>query len=408
MTKDLAVVAGGTPAKTTPYTRSLKFGNEELEQLKEALDQNTLFYAAGKKVSEFETLMAQMHKVPYAISTSSGTASIHTAAMALGISPGDEVIVTPITDMGSIIPILFQGAVPIFADVDPHTYCVTPASVEAVMTDKTRAVLAVHLWGNSCDLYGLKELCDSRGVYLIEDCAQAWGCTYDDKPIGTIGQIGCFSLNDFKHIGCGDGGVVIASDPDLARKARMSTDKSYSREPGANRNPTFLAANYRMNELQGAVSLAQLPKLDSIISRRRKWCEKLTEHLSGLKGIALPKPTEKCNPSWWFYMFRVIPEELGTDADGFAAALAAEGIPAGAHYIKDPVYSYPVLTEHTAFDHGPHPYDSYKYEMGLCPTAEDVLNTCILISINEGYTDQDLDETVNGFIKCVEYFNAKA
>ena len=405
MTDKVPAIAGGSPAKTVPYTRSTRFGDEELQQLKEALEQQTLFYSTGKKVFAFEAMMAEMHNVPYAISCTSGTAGIHAATMALGISPGDEVIVTPITDMGSLIPILFQGGVPVFADLDPHAYCVTPESVEAVMTDKTRAVIAVHLWGNACDMYRLKKLCKAKGVSLIEDCAQAWGCTYDGKPIGTIGDIGCFSVNDFKHISCGDGGMVITSDKTLANRIRMSTDKSYSREPGASRNPFFLAANYRMTELQGAVGVAQLPKLESIVSRRRSWCEALTKEIKDIKGINVPIPTDKCNPSWWFYMMRIDPAILGADADQFAEALGKEGICAGAHYLNDPVYNYPIFTEHTAFDHADHPFTARKYHMGLCPVAEEILDTCVLISINEGYTKQDLDETVDGINKCVRYFN---
>ncbi len=405
MAYDKPAIAGGNPAKTVPYTRSSRFGDEELQHLKEALDQQTLFYAAGKKVYGFEALMAEMHGVPHAVSCTSGTAGIHAATMALGISPGDEVIVTPITDMGSIIPILFQGGIPVFADVDPHNYCITPESVAAVITEKTRAVIAVHLWGNACDMYGLKALCDSKGIALIEDCAQAWGCTYDGKPIGTIGDIGCFSVNDFKHISCGDGGIVISSNSELATKARMSTDKSYSRVPGASRNPYFLAANYRMTELQGAVGIAQLPKLANIVSKRRAWCEALTDAISGFKGIDVPVPTDKCNPSWWFYMMRVDASKLGADVDEMAEALAKEGICAGAHYLNEPVYNYPIFTEHSAFDHADHPFNVREYHMGLCPVTEDVLNTCLLISVNEGYTQQDLEETIEGMSKCVRYFN---
>lgn len=406
--ENLPAIAGGTPIKTTPYGSAKRYGEEELNMLHKALDQGTLFYSQGKMVRNMEERIAGLIGSKYAVATSSGTASIHTAMMAAGISPGDEVIVTPITDMGSLVPILWQGAVPIFADVDPHSYCVTPESVEAVCTEKTRAVLAVHLWGNACDLYGLKELCDRRGIMLIEDCAQAWGCTYDGKPIGSIGRIGCFSLNEFKHIACGDGGVVTTDDENLARRLRLSTDKCYSREPGAKmRNPFFLAANYRMTELQGAVALAQLDKLESIVVRRRKWAEKLNEGIKDVKGISLPNPTDKCNPSWWFYMLRVEPEVLGVSADTFAEALRAEGLSAGAHYIAQCVYEYPIFVDHSAYERGDHPFKRVTYGKGMCSEAEAALETSVVLPVNENLTDQDLEDTVKAIERTAAWYRSK-
>lgn len=401
-------IAGGSAAKTTPFQKAKRYGAEELKELQEALEQGTLFYAHGNKVRELEEEFAASVGAKFAVATSSGTASIHAALCAAGISPGDEVIVPPITDMGSIAPVLFQGAVPVFADLDPRSYAMTPASVEAVMTERTRAVVAVHLWGNACDLYGLKALCDRRKIRLIEDCAQAFGCTYHEKSVGTFGHIGCFSYNEFKHISCGDGGVVVTDNEELAVRIRLSTDKGYDRRPGVTeRNPKFLAPNYRMTELQGAVARAQLQKLDDIVRRRRQWCGGLSERLAGIEGLLLPQPTEGCNPSWWFFMMRVVPDVLGTDADGFAEALRAEGLPVSAHYIGRCVYEYDVMSRHAAFERGEHPYKSHEYRKGDCPVAEEILETAVMLSINEGYTDQDLDETVEAIRKVASWFSQK-
>lgn len=409
MTSDTPAIAGGSPAKTTPYGTWKRYGEEELGQLREALEQGTLFYASGAKVRAMEERIAAMHGVPFAVATSSGTASVHAAMIAAGVSPGDEVITTPITDMGSLVPILFQGGVPVFADLAPRSYVITPESVEAAITERTRAVLAVHLWGNACDLSALHEICDRRGLVLIEDCAQAWGCTYGGKPIGTWGQIGCFSLNEFKHVSCGDGGAVITSDPELAKRLRLATDKCYDREPGAVvRNATFLANNYRMTELQGAVALAQLGKLDGIVDRRRKWCAGLSERLTGIEGITLPEPTPGCEPSWWFYMMRVQPSALGADADAFAEAIRAEGVPAGAHYIGRCVYEYPIFVDHSAFQHGSHPFSARTYGKGLCPEAEAILDTTVIIPINEAYTDTDLEETALAVNRVARWFTRSA
>lgn len=405
---DIPAIAGGTPVKQTPYGGGNRYGDEELAQVSEALRQQSLFFAQDGKVRALQNEMARRHGVKHAIATSSGTASIHAAMIAAGISPGDEVITAPITDMGSLVPILFQGGVPVFADIHPHSYVITPESVEARITDKTRAVLAIHLWGNACDLSVLSDICESLGIVLIEDCAQAWGCTYNGKPIGTVGQIGCFSLNEFKHISCGDGGLVITDDDELATRLRLAIDKCYSREAtAAIRRPRFLANNYRMTELQGAVALAQMAKLDDIVAKRRTWVEKLTAGLKDTVGICLPEETPGCEASWWFYLLRVEPENLGAGADIFAEALRAEGLIANPHYIGNPIYEYPIFADHSAFDHASHPYAAQNYCKGMCPVAEETLETCVMLPVSEFYTEQDVDETIHSVIRVAKWFVAK-
>src|SRR5688500_10636595 len=203
-TADTPAIAGGKPAKTKPYAKQPRYGEEEMNELKEAVAQGTLFYAGGKKVKALEKAFAEKHGAKFGIAASSGTAAIHAATMAAGISPGDEVIVPPITDMGTILPVLWQGGVPVFVDLDPANYNLAPAAVEKAITDKTRAIMAVHLSGNACNLRAIKTIADKRHLFLIEDCAQSHGITYDGKPIGSIGHVGCFSFNEFKHIACGD------------------------------------------------------------------------------------------------------------------------------------------------------------------------------------------------------------
>lgn len=402
---DPPAINGAEPVKKTPYGSEPRYGAEELKELTEALEQGTLFYAQGKKVFKLEETFAAMYGAKYGVTCSSGTTAIHAALTALGISPGDEVIVPPITDMGTLSPILYQGAVPVFADLTPHGYVLDTESVRAAITPRTRAVIAVQLWGNTCDMRGLRALCDEHGIFLIEDCAQAFHATYNGTLIGTTGHVGCFSFNEFKHISCGDGGIVITSDADLATRLRLSTDKCYNRQPDALiRQPIFLANNYRMTELQGAVALAQLPKLESIVERRRRWCEALTADLSDVEGITLPTPTPGCNPSWWFYMMRVQPDILGADADGFCKALAAEGIRATAHYIGKPIYAYPVFTDHSAFSHGSHPFESIDYSKVHCPNAEAILETGVTLPVNQAYTDIDREEIVRGVRRVAAWF----
>lgn len=405
---DVAAVAGGKPAKTVPYHKEKRYGEAELKQLAEALEQGSLFFAHGKKVHALEAAFAKVVGTKYAVACSSGTAAIHGALIAAGISPGDEVITAPITDMGTIVPILFQGGVPVFADLDPHTYNMDPESVEKCITPATKAILAVHLAGNPCDLAALKSIADRHKVVLIEDCAQAHGCLYEGKPVGSHGSIGCFSYNEFKHISCGDGGVICTDDEKMYGRLRLAVDKCYNRSPTAlDRSPTFLAANYRMTELQGGVALAQLEKLPSIADRRRSWCGRLSQQLEGLPGLELPQVTHAGTPSWWFYLMRVKEKEMGGTTDEFAAALKAEGLPVGAHYIGKTIYEYPLFQNHSAFDHGPHPFAKREYKKGLCPNAEAILATCVMLSVNEAYSDQDLEETARGIKRVVGHFQAK-
>lgn len=402
---DAPAIAGGEPAKRTPYGREKRYGQEELRELEEALDQGTLFYAQGKKVRKLEEAFASQNGVRFAIACSSGTAAIHSALIAIGLSPGDEVITSPITDIGTVVPILYQGGVPVFADLEPDSHTLSPESVRVAITPRTRAVLAVHLWGNACNLTALREICDERGLILIEDCAQALGSVYNGRPIGTIAPIGCFSLNEYKHIACGDGGIVLTDDAETAARLRLATDKCYNRQADAvSRMPVFLANNYRMTELQAAVAVAQLPKLESIVARRRAWCGALSERLQTVPGISLPRPTDGCNPSWLFYMLRVVPEELNADADQFAEALRAEGLPAGAHYIGRCLYEYPIFAQRSAFACGEHPFAQGRYEQGLCPEAEAILQTCVMLTINEAYTQADLDETAQAINRAARWF----
>lgn len=405
---DTPAIAGGKPVKSTPFGKTKRYGEEELCELTEALAQGSLFYAHGKKVITLEKLFAEKIQAKHAIASTSGTAAIHAALMAAGISPGDEVIVPPITDMGTVIGVLFQGGIPIFADLDERTYNLLPSAIEAAITPKTKAIIPVHLAGNACDMKALKSIADAHKLWLIEDCAQAHGCAYDGKPVGTVGQMGCFSYNEFKHISCGDGGVTVTNDDELAKKLRLATDKAYNRAPNVTRrDPTFLGANYRMTELQGAVAIAQLAKLDDIVTRRRSWCARLSKRLENFPGLLLPKIQPGCDPSWWFYMLRIDERKLGGTTDEFAKAIAAEGVPAPAHYITRPLYQYPIFTDHSAFANHEHAYRRIDYTKVKCPNAEEILRTCCILHINEGHTDQDLDETVKAFERVVHWYQSK-
>lgn len=415
MSETLALY-GGPKVKTTPFGTGRRFGEPEKKQLGEAIDQNTLFYWYGHKVKDFTQKFARMCGVPYCAAVSSGTAAIHTALSAVGVTAGDEVITTPITDMGSVIGIFYQNAIPVFADVDPHTYNLDPKSVEEKITPQTKAIEVVHLAGNAADIGAILKIAAKHGIKVVEDCAQAYGCTVDGKPVGTFGDAGCYSLNDFKHLSAGDGGMVITKDEDVYRRAFRFADKNYDRlakDNGAMRRVEYLAPNYRMTELQGAVAVSQLDRLERIVSARRSYGDRITEGIGGLPGIDPPAVRKNVRSSYWFYMFRVDEKEAGVSRDDFSRALAAEGIPNQPGYIPTCIYDYDLFRNKNVFPGSDLPFsirhdpDSIHYGKGLCPVAEKVLETAIRFNMSEFYTPQDIDDIIRAIRKVSAHFAGK-
>ncbi len=318
--------------------------------------------------------------------------------------------------MGSVIGILYQNAIPIFADLDPHTYNMDPASIEARITDKTKAIVVVHLAGGPADMDPIMAIARKHNVKVIEDCAQSYQCRYKGRLAGTIGDIGCFSVNDFKHISAGDGGMVVTNDEDLYLKAMRFADKNYDRlatSPSAGRKIPFLAPNYRMSELVGAVGLAQLDRLNWICDKRHQFGDKLTAGIKDLPGITPHVVLDGCESSYWFYMLRVDEKKAGVNRDTFSEALNAEGIPCSAGYIPTCVYEYDLFQNKNAFDGTHVPFDSpyygkeVDYHKGLCPVAEEILETAVRLNVNEFYTDQDLADTIAAIRKVANYYSSK-
>src|SRR5262245_34594889 len=244
-------------------------GAEELVLLREVIESGTLNCTKGTQVKAFEASFAARYGVPHARAVTSGTAAIHTAIAAVDPEPGDEIITSPVTDMGGIAPILYQQAIPIFADVDPVSLNVTPDTIAARITSRTRAIIATHLFGNPCDAIAIHRIAAARDIPVIEDCAQAYLATQNERLVGTIGAIGAFSLQQGKHMTTGEGGVVISSDRRHARRMTLFSDKAWG-YGDANPDHYFLALNYRMTDLQGAVARAQLEKLDGVVALRRR------------------------------------------------------------------------------------------------------------------------------------------
>lgn len=391
-------IDGGTPVRTAPLGQGRRYTGEERRQLLEALDSGRLSYWSKYKVSEFCETVKNYFKIGYCAGGSSGSAAIHAAIAALEIEPGGEVITSPITDMGSLIGILYQNLIPVFADVDPASYNITAESIARVTTPETRAIMPVHLAGTPCDMDAIMAFAAERGIPVVEDCAQAYSAVYKGRFAGTIGDIGAFSLNESKHLSCGEGGFAITDSEELYVKLHNYFDKYYDRLGRGNRL-NALAPCYRLSEMQYAVANAQFAKLDGIIAARRRIAARLTRGIEGLPGILPPAVPGASESSWWFYQFRIDPKLTKVDNVRFAELLRAEGIPASAGYIARPVYLENLFVNKSFFPGGIWPAEvvsgkTRQYHEGLCPNAETVLKSTIRLPVSEFFTDADADDMV--------------
>ncbi|MEU4544540.1 DegT/DnrJ/EryC1/StrS family aminotransferase [Nonomuraea dietziae] len=399
-----------------PEGRTL--GDEEVAALERVIRSGMLNSVWGTEAKALEREMAQLYGSRHAIACSSGTAALHLSVVAAAPDPGDEIITTPITDFGTVAPILAQNAVPVFADVDPSDGNLDPSAVEALIGPRTRAIMAVHLFGAAARIDELRALADRHGLALIEDCAQAWLTELPDRGpglpaqgpglpaqgpglpaqgsgedlgsgargveggrlAGTVGDVGTFSLQQWKHITCGDGGVVITQDDELARRMRLFSDKGWDRAAG--RSHASLGLNYRMTELQAAVARAQLAKLDGVLAARRRTAAHLLKALEGLPGLRLPRPE---GHAWWLFPL-VLPDG---GAGELAAHLGAAGIPARAGYLGEPLNRAPVWQGPI---YGGSRYPLEGHTPAACPEAERlVAETLLVIDWNEHYTDEHVE-----------------
>lgn len=382
------------------------FGAEELELLKQALDSGTLNCTKGTLVTRFEKLFAQRLGVAHATAVTSGTAAIHCAVAAVNPNPGDEIISSPITDMGAITPILYQGAIPVFADVDPKSLLVTPETVAARITRRTKAIIVTHLFGNVCEMDRIMELAKKHNLAVIEDAAQALDAKYQGRPVGSIGDIGCFSLQQTKHITTGEGGIVVTNDPQYGRAVRLFHDKAWGYgDPKPDHY--FLALNYRMTELQGAVAVAQLDKLVWSVEQRRKMADRLAAKLDGLAKVQLPDVTPGASHVYWKYYLRLTEDNVGD----VAKVLRDEyGIASAPRYIVKPAFMCEVLRDKRTFGTSHWPYEGecrageppVDYDPASFPGTVDGLAHVLVLPWNERYTEEHVDYMATAIIDSIQ------
>src|SRR5258705_7159540 len=402
-----------TLSETTPLTlpsdqeaSGRTLGDEEIALVAAAIRSGTLTSTKGTFVKTLERRFAELLGVRHAWACASGTAAVHTAVAALDPEPGDEIITSPITDMGALAPILYQGAIPVFADVDPQTLNVTAATIETRLSPRTRAIMVTHLFGNPCDMDAILALAHARDIAVIEDCAQAVGARYDGRPVGTLGAVASFSLQQGKHVTTGEGGLVATNDDALARRMVLFINKAWGYgDPQPDHY--FLALNYRMSELQGAVAVAQLPKLAGGVETRIRMADKLTQKLKSLNGIFTPRVGLKSTHSYWKYCLRVDRKEIPGGPVALARDLKDLGVNSVPRYIQKPAFMCEVFQKQRTFGNSRYPFtlarpEAVDYDPYRFPGAFAALEEILVLPWNERYTGEHVEYISTSIYKSVE------
>ncbi len=370
-------------------------GAEEIAAVTEVLRSGTLTSTKGQCVKTLETEFATSIGVKHCVATCSGTMALHAAYAALNPEPGDEFITTSITDMGALAPILYQGAIPVFCDVDPKTCNVTASAIETVISPRTKAIIVTHLFGNPCDMTAIMALATERGIPVIEDCAQAFGASWNGQPVGTFGALACFSLQQGKHITTGEGGLVVSNDAELARRVYLFVNKAWGYgDPKPDHY--FLALNGRMSELQGAVAVAQLKKLDGVVESRCTAASKLTAALGEMPGVETPWIDSRAMHTFWKYCLYIDSDMIEGGAPGFAAKLKDRGIASAPRYIQKPAFACEVFREQRTFGSSRWPFtlarpEAVDYDRSRFPGTYEALDRVLVLPWSERYTTDHLD-----------------
>ena len=379
--KKLAI-NGGKPVIDYTLLPFNKIDEEEIESVTELLKSGVLSgfvgapgkdFFGGINILNLESIFCEMFSVPYAISVNSASSGLYAAMGAIGLSPGDEVIVPPYTMSATAMAPLIYGGIPVFADIEKNTLCLDINSVVQKISEKTKAIIVVNLGGHPAELHELVKLAKKHGIYLIEDNAQAPLAKEFGKFTGTIGDIGIFSLNRHKHIQCGEGGVCVTSNEHLAQRLSLIRNHGENLVEHFNLDniENLIGFNYRMTEIDAAIAICQLKKSESIIEERRYYAQKLIDGINSIPGIEAPITRDGCKHVYYSFMMHFNEDTVGISRNQFCTALAAEGVPINQGYIK-PLYLLPIFQKRIAIGNQGFPFNlsSRTYEKGLCPIAE--------------------------------------
>jgi len=392
MTETLAI-HGGTPVINRPLEPFRSMGPEEEEAAARVVRSGVLsayigapgaLFMGGREVRAFEEKAAEYFGVKHALGVNSWTSGLIAEVGALGLEPGDEIITTPWTMSATAMAILHWNAIPVFADIDAKTFNIDPASVASLVTERTKAIMAVDIFGQTADLPALRRVAEAHGLALLGDAAQAPGALMDGSRTGTGYDIGGFSLNYHKHIHCGEGGILVTNDDDHA--ARMALIRNHAESVVQPKTRADLANmigyNLRMGEIEAAIASVQLGKLAQLVADRQRVADELNAGLCGLDGLITPFVAEGATHVYYVYALQLDLKTLGVSRAALAQALNAEGVP-GLMPGYQNIHRLPIFTEQCAYGTGSFPWSlreerNFAYGAGTCPVAEELHDATFL------------------------------
>lgn len=408
---------GGAKTIKVPFRRYNSMGKEEADAARAVVETGVLsqylgtwspdFYG-GPKVQEFERQCRDHFRVKHAVTVNSWTSGLIAAVGAVGIEPGDEVIVTPWTMCASATAIVQWNGIPVFADIEPETFCLDPASVEASITPYTKAIMVVDIFGHSADMDSLLSIAKRHRLKVITDTAQAPGTYYKGRVTGTLGNVGGYSLNYHKHIHTGEGGILVTDDDEIAERLQLIRNhaEAVAGAKGVTNLQNMVGYNFRLGEIECAIGIEQLKKLSRFVAGRQRAADRLSMGLRELLGLRTPIVKPDCTHAYYMYPIVLDVKRLGVPRPRILEALVAEGITGlTAGYTN--IHLLPMYQQKIAFGSKGFPWTSdicrrdVKYEKGICPVAETLHDSTYLgyaMCMNE-MTDENVDLMVRAFRK---------
>ena len=414
-------INGGTPVRKIPFPDYRTIGEEEKRAVAEVLDSGILsnylgcwtpeFYG-GKRVQKFEREWAHYFGVRHAVTVNSATSGLNAAVGASGVGPGDEVIVSPYTMTASAACVLVYNAIPVFADIDPDTFCINAETIRRCLTPRTKAIVVVDIFGHPFDRDEVMALACEHNLVVIEDAAQAPGALYRGKYAGTLAHMGVFSLNYHKTIHTGEGGVVVTDDDNFAERLQLIRNHAevVISQKGSANLVNMLGFNYRMTEIEAAIGSEQLKKLDRLLKPRIEAADYLTERLRQVPGFTPPLLRPGVRHGYYVYAIRYDARKTGITRDKLVQALNAEGIPMNAGYVE-PIYLQPLYQQRKLYGATGCPFSCsvyqgrVRYDKGICPTTERMYFEELMLTnvCHADITPGDLDDVVTGIHKVLEH-----
>lgn len=372
-------------------------GEDEIEEVGKVIKSGR--FLQGPKVEELEKKFANYVGTDYAVATSSGTTALQITLAAKGIGPGDEVIVPALSFFSTATSVIHQNAIPIFADIDPDIYNLNPEDFEEKITEKTKAVIPVHLYGHPAEMDPIMEVAQEEDLTVIEDAAQAHGAEYKDEKVGSIGDAGCFSFYATKNMTTGEGGIITTDDEEIAEKARMIRSHGMT---GRNTH-AVLGYNYRMNEMEAAIGLVQLPKLDELNEKRSEISRYLLDNLKDVEWLTPAEIKDYVEHAFFWCPVKVNEEKLGMSTKELREKLLEEGVETR-HRYYNPLYKQKMLLEKNAYPKEcpfscPYYGKEIDYSEAHCPNAEDISGRMIGLPNHPNLSQKELDRVIEVFKK---------